>query len=569
MTDLRRLAASRLAHKSKGSGRSTPKNSRIEDDEEDWDDNLSILSDNSDWSVASVDTLDSFGTDTESTSSRSPSKSRRKDHDIGIEWREKLNEYIDSISLERKNSSTSSREDALARICKIMCMKYAWRIAEGRHADLEDGVLRSLKNGRSDKETILAAKVLSVLVVTDPENAVWYTDSAPTLKDLIFSVEDLAVKAVCITALGSVTFFSSVVDDEELEQTIDFLLDIVTSDGSSIQAADSDVVVAATINVIGFLISKMDDAYELAQSAIPVMVDQLESSEVSIRMAAGNVIALLYERFAEDTANYHTYDESSGEEDYESKEAPEDDARSERSTSDDDADESEEEELASSQNLKRPQPKRTPSSQPSLYYDEDQLIYLLTNLATSSTKRIAKSSRKVQHSVFRDILETVKTAIGSSEEEDEDNMGYEDPTSSGSKPNINRTLKFEGLTLSIESWAAYVRLCHVKHILSIGLPVHYTHNRVIRLALDPQGSSTYEKIYFERSKTVPSGNEDLEGEQEFDIDPSEKSRAHQFNAANRRARDTSIKKARDNRERQRLESELNEMTPGHSLEGEI
>lgn len=299
-------------------------------------------------------------------------------------------------------------------------------------------------------------------------------------------------------------------------------------------------------------------------------------------MAAGNVIALLYERFAEDTANYHTYDESSDEdiEDElltESNEMEEDEG-SVKSIGAEDSDDEEfeiaEKPKTSVQSV-RPQPLRTPSSQPTLYYDEDQLIYALTNLATSSTKRIAKSSRKVQHSVFRDILETVKAAIRNPDDDEDDFMGYEDPSmgstvaSSISKAHINRKLKFEGLVLSIESWAAYVRLIHIKHILSIGLPVHYSHNRIIRVALDPQGSSTYEKIDKPKLKLVPSGNEDLDGNNEFDLDPTEKGRTLARNVLSRRSREANIKKARNNRDRQRLESELVEWAPPGTIEDNI
>lgn len=107
--------------------------------------------------------------------------------------------------------------------------------------------------------------VLSLLVVTDPENPAWYTGSIVALKSMIHSVESLAVKTACISALGSIMFFSTVVDETELDHILDFLLDIVTSDGSCIQATDSDIVVSTTINVFGFLVSKMNDAFDVAQ----------------------------------------------------------------------------------------------------------------------------------------------------------------------------------------------------------------------------------------------------------------------------------------------------------------
>ncbi|KAJ8101902.1 interferon-related developmental regulator-domain-containing protein [Lipomyces tetrasporus] len=578
MSELRRMAASRLVASSSkkrgGSGYTTPtKGSRNSsrfntDDEDNLDDDISMFSDD-DWSVASSDTLDSYGTDTES-SGRSTSRSRKKDTDTGIDWREKLGQHVDVISGERKNTSFSSREDALSRISKILSMKYAWRIVEDRHKDFEDGIIRSLKNGKSGIETILACRVLSLLVVTDPENEVWFTGVISILKNLIFSSDEAATKVACLYALGSVVFFSTVAGEEEATEILDFLLDIIVSDGSSIQAADDEKAVTATIQVFGFIASTLDDALEISQSAVPALVDQLESSQVSVRMASGQVIALLYERYVEDIGNYHLVD-SSEEED--NVDEPVQTAGSVPSlsspSSEDDKFESDDEDIEETQQPKRPQPKRTPSSQPKLYYDDDQLIYLLTQLSTSSSKRLAKSSRRAQHSMFRDILETVKTAIGHAEDDLEpDTMGYERPSmdssvlslSSNVNSNIHMTLRFEqGLTLSIDSWAAYLRLAHVRRILSHGLPVHYSKNRVVRLALDPLGATAYERARGGRSAGQSAGrspeDEDIEPE---DDDPRMKEVLKSLKKETKKIREEDIRKARNTSNKELFNRELDD-----------
>ncbi|KAK9370637.1 interferon-related developmental regulator-domain-containing protein [Lipomyces kononenkoae] len=568
MSDLRRMAASRLvastSKKRGGSGYTTPsKGSRNSsrfntDDEDNLDDDISMFSDD-DWSVGSSDTLDSYGTDTEGAG-RSPSRSRRKDVDTGVDWREKLGESIDVISGERKNTSYSNREDALSRISKILSMKYAWRIVESRHKDFEDGLIRSLKNGKSGKETILACRVLSLLVVTDPENEVWYTGTMSILKNLIFSVDDAATKVACLFALGSVVFFSTAAGEEESVNILEFILDIIMSDGSSIQAADDEKAVTAAIQVFGFIASTLDDALEISQSALPALVDQLESSQVSVRMASGQVIALLYERYAEDIGNYHLVD-SSEEDDNAvspglSRGSPD---------SEDDNVKSDDESIEATPLPVRPQPKRSPSSLPTLYYDVDQLIYLLTQLSTSSTKRLAKSSRRVQHSMFRDILETVKTAVGHTDVEFEsDTMGYERPSmessvlslSSNANLNIHLTLRFEqGLVLSIDSWAAYLRLAHVRRILSHGLPAHYSRNRVVRLSLDPLGSSTYEHARGPQAR----GAEDEEAEElEEQDDPRIKDFIKSFKKETKKIREDDIKKARSVSNKEMFNRELDD-----------
>ncbi|KAK9450270.1 interferon-related developmental regulator-domain-containing protein [Limtongia smithiae] len=512
MSDLRRIAVSRLAataskskHREQNSKGGSRPRGNADDFEEEYDDDLSVISD-SDWSVVSGSTVDSYDSESGRTS---PSRAK-KDADLGVEWREKLGEYIDRISQERKNSSYATREDAMARICKILSLKYAWQTVEERHKDLEDGIMKSLKGGRTEKEILLACRALSLLVITDPENEAWYLNSLPILKNLIYSAEDPGTKAAGLQALGSVIFFSMASGASELRETLEFLLDVIASDGSSIQATDSEDVVAATISCFGFLASKLDDALELSQSSLPVLVDQLESSVLSVRMAAGNVIALLYERYAEDIGNYHlVYESEDDDSDSEDSIVNEVSTKLSASTlssssknSAGDFHDFEEEEPEQNKPMKRPEPRRTPSSRPTLYYDEDELLNVLTQLATSSTKRISKASRRVQHSVFRDVLDTVRTAIGdATAENDADNVesvsyggidyGIE---TTGPRLHISRELKLEGLTLPIESWDAYLRFAHVKRVLSHGLPVHYTKNRVIRIALDPLGSSTYEKV---------------------------------------------------------------------------
>ncbi|KAK9484737.1 interferon-related developmental regulator-domain-containing protein [Lipomyces starkeyi] len=581
MSDLRRKAASRLAKsgskKRGGSGYTTPtKGSRNSsrfntDDEDNFDDDISMFSDD-DWSVGSSDTLDSYGTDTEN-SGRSASRSRKKDTDTGIDWREKLGELVDVISGERKNTSYSSREDALSRISKIMSMKYAWRIVENRHKDFEDGIIRSLKNGKSGKETILACRVLSLLVVTDPENEVWFTGTVSLLKNLIFSLDEAATKVACLYTLGSVVFFSTASGEVEAGDILDFLLDIIMSDGSSIQAADDEKVVTAAIQTFGFIASTLDDALEISQSAVPALVDQLESSQVSVRMASGQVIALLYERYAEDIGNYHLVDDSSEEEDI--ADAPVESAGSlpsPSSSSEDDKIESDEEGAERTPLPARPQPKRTLSSLPKLYYDDDQLVNLLTQLSTSSSKRLAKSSRRAQRSIFRDILETVKTAIGHTDVEVEsDTMGYERPSmdssvlslSSNVNSNIHLTLRFEqGLTLSIDSWAAYLRLAHVRRILSHGLPAHYSKNRIVRLSLDPLGSTTYERarggLSAGQSALRSPEDEEPEEEEGGQDDPRMKEFIKSFKKETKKIRHDDIRKARSSSNKELFNRELDD-----------
>ncbi|KAK9452858.1 interferon-related developmental regulator-domain-containing protein [Dipodascopsis uninucleata] len=578
MSDLRRIAASRLTAGSRspkpGSRKSSARASRSEsrsrlnpDGDDDTDDSFSVFSDD-DWSIASGDTLDSYGTDTDSVSGRGSSKSRKKDTDTGDDWRDKLSGYIDGLSSDRKGSSVSSRENALAKIIKILCLKYAWRIVEERHIDLEDGVIRCLKNGKTDRERALACRALSVLVVTDPDNDMWLTGSSTILKSMISDAEPV-LKVMAIYCLATVVFFSSASGDQECEDTIDTLLDIIMTDGSSVGAADDEKVVLAALNCYGVLASKMYDILDLGQTALPVLVDQLESSHVSIRMAAGQVIALLYERYAEDFSSYHA-----GEELIEEKESAE--------LVGDESENGEDDEIASENADTKNE--RSDSTIPRLYYDEDQLIYQLGQLAKGSTKRMAKSSRKIQHSAFRDVLETVKIAVEStggeasgdyemdSEDDDQNAMmssiaslnSFSSVTSNTDSV-IHILLKFDqGMTLSIDTWAQLLRLNHVRRVISHGLPVHYARNRLIRQILENAKISSYESARRSSggaaargaANTADEGDEHQSAAQTVDDDPRLKDYVKGINRENQRLRDADLRKARDTSRKEQFNREL-------------
>src|SRR5206468_3848065 len=101
-----------------------------------------------------------------------------------------------------------------------------------------------------------------------------------------------------------------------------FLLEIASSDGAFIDADDSADVVAAALNTYAFLVTQVDDVEHESEDAVATFLDQLDADDAKVQIAAGENIALQYEKcYTPREEN----DESSSEE-----EAPEDNSQDTR-----------------------------------------------------------------------------------------------------------------------------------------------------------------------------------------------------------------------------------------------
>jgi hypothetical protein len=75
-----------------------------------------------------------------------------------------------------------------------------------------------------------------------------------------------------------------------------FLQEIVESDGSFVAADDSAEVVAAALNTYGLLATQVEDIEQESEDAVATFLDQLDADNVKVQVAAGENIALLYEK---------------------------------------------------------------------------------------------------------------------------------------------------------------------------------------------------------------------------------------------------------------------------------
>jgi hypothetical protein len=238
-----------------------------------------------------------------------------------------------------------------------------------------------------------------------------------------------------------------------------FLLDIVASDGQSIDASDDATSVTAALQVWGFLVTEIDDFESESEEAAQIFIDQLESGDSGVQIAAGENIALLYEK---------------------SYTPQEDDEDSDSDGSGNDSDEHGLVDSSGPKLLKRY----------NAYHNTPELERQLQSLATVHTKRISKRDKKSLHSNFASILTTVENPRRGPRY----NMAIDQDTNRHYGSTLTVKIGRHGI-MSIDRWWKWVRLSALRRILQGGFAEHYFQgnravlgNLPVMLRMPAQGS---------------------------------------------------------------------------------
>ncbi|RDW87162.1 IFRD domain-containing protein [Aspergillus mulundensis] len=405
----RRTSPSRTnsAHTSRQSSRNA---SRQTSDDED----AGNLSDDTAVSLASFDDLESIDTENDNNN-----------------WEQELLEVIDDV-LDRKRSSALSREENYAAYCRLSKFHYVEDLIRSRVPDLLAAFTRSIRTETSVRETTLAMRALELLAITAADNTI-FEHAEPLLTRTIRNSSDV-IKAAAIHCLGTCTMFGGA-GVEGIEDQMTFLLDIAASDGQSIDAQDGAAVcVTAALQEWGFMATEINDLSSESEEFIQIFVDQLNSGDPSVQIAAGENIALLYERSYSPQESW-------------SDEGEEDDSNEEESP-----------DTRPKEEVLRDGPKRVKRYNP--YHDTPELERQLQSLATFHSKRINKRDKRDLRKSFASIRETVA---------DPRHGPFYDEYR-GSKLTVK--IGQQGV-MHIDRWEKWVRLNSLRRILQGGFPVHY------------------------------------------------------------------------------------------------
>ncbi|CCG83024.1 Uncharacterized protein C20F10.03 [Taphrina deformans PYCC 5710] len=396
--DLRRsLVEKKLSSRSKSASKTASKQgSRANsnygtDDEYETDDNMSVMS---------IDSNESFN---EANSEQN--------------WEVAFNECIEAI-IERKGSSVQSREDLLSKLIKFMSVRMTARELGNRDRDLVNAISKILKGARSEKEAVLCAKALAILYITKPDNDEIYSIADNALKGSLQSSPYLVAKAACLTSIGCmILIFQSI---PPAQAHIEAMVEIIENDGNTINAQDDSLVVSSAEDSLAVASTLLagHEPMEDVQLAAPSLIEQLDSVDPRVRSAAGEALALLFELTAVD---------------------PDD-----------------EDALAAYAN-------NPPVD------DVHHLTKLLADLATTSSKKQSKLSRREQHHTFREVLATVSS-----------------PTSHSAPAETVRFGKGSQV-LYVTTWLQLTRLNHLRQVLGSGLQIHLKKNGFVRRILQYDG----------------------------------------------------------------------------------
>jgi len=367
-------------------------------------------------------------------------------------WKQDLGNRMEEI-IDRKRSSVQGREATLAQYVHLLMSHYSFEEVQHKTSELFPALLKSIKAESSEKETSLALRgwsnlessiYIKILTATAAMALTLITTPSETIYDAIFQPlkrtykhsESNSVKAVAIHTLATAAIYGSA-SDSEIEEIMDDFLEIIESDGNSIEAADSGEVVAAACEEWGFLATYIDDMEDKTETVMDAFVEQLESSDTSVQVAAGENIALLYEKS------------------YTAREADDGPA----------SDEEDEEGYAIDSSFVKLY---------EVYRQKGQLEHTLSQLANASSKSIAKKDRKALHINFADILNTVEHPSRGPRYQ----KAIDQET--GKRYGSRMTVRIHKTgSMKIDKWWKLHRLQALRRVLGGGFVVHYENNEVV------------------------------------------------------------------------------------------
>lgn len=337
--------------------------------------------------------------------------------------KQELNDCIAEL-LERKGSSHKSREDNLATYVRILTAHHIADTLYGKVSDLLGAFTRSIRSETNDRETTLALRALALTAITYSDESL-FENVGGTLRRSITDSQSNHVKASAIYSLGICISFGGA-GEEEIAETMTFLLEIASSDGAFVDAEDDAEVVTAALQTYGFLATQVEDLESESEDAVSTFLDQLDSDSANVQIAAGENIALLYEKSYtpieedETTSDVDEHEDSSSGEDKEGD-----------------------------QNLVK---------RYNAYHNTGEILDKVTALASLSTKAMNRRDKKQLHQSFASITMTVENP----------KLGLQ--TNSASKMTVRVHQTGE---MKVDKWWKLMRLNAIRRLLAGGFINHY------------------------------------------------------------------------------------------------
>lgn len=212
------------------------------------------------------------------------------------DFEDKLKEAIDGTS----QKSAKGRLTCLEAIRKAFSTRYLYDFLMDRPTTTGDLVERGLRKGRGE-EVGLAATVGALACVQfgagDEVDALFHSLRQPLCTLLLDNTQGASVRAKCATALGLCCFVAESDNQLVVHACMEVLWQVLGSAKPNSATAPTSAVHAAALLSWGLLltVASVDFQLGLAQTHLGRLQELLESSDLDLRIAAGEVIAIIYE----------------------------------------------------------------------------------------------------------------------------------------------------------------------------------------------------------------------------------------------------------------------------------
>jgi len=207
-------------------------------------------------------------------------------------WPDRLRDRIAEMT-NLKRSSVQGREAALNAYVHLLRHHYAKTIIDGSLSEIIASILRSIRSGDSADERTLGMRALNVTVITSPSSNV-FDRAYQILKGVCEDSDEEKVKIEAIRSLSATVLYGGG-GSASYDEVLQFLVEIIESDGGAVHAQDNGSVVSAALQAWGLVASYVPDLLDQAEQAMEAFMEQLDSTDAEVQTGAGSNIALLFE----------------------------------------------------------------------------------------------------------------------------------------------------------------------------------------------------------------------------------------------------------------------------------
>jgi hypothetical protein len=207
-----------------------------------------------------------------------------------------LSKLVDTINnRDFAKASSEGRATHLKTLANSLAANY-YGDDDRQMAKIIPTLLKCASDGTDAPTTIPAVRSLAIILVTvrNPSGDL-YAEVRDHLKACVEDSSSSQGQAAAIGALACAAYFGAA-SLEEIEEILDYYLEIVATDGKAVDAADNAEVVTAAIQYWSFLSTFLEVDVDKFNDALTTFVDQLDSTSPEVLVAAGQAIALIYEK---------------------------------------------------------------------------------------------------------------------------------------------------------------------------------------------------------------------------------------------------------------------------------